>query len=108
MTPNRLTWNSRIASSADTSSAAPRIPVPALFTSTSIRLPVRPAISATHAETEASEVTSSCTNSNPLGVFLVGFRLVPYTRYPRAASNSADAFPIPEVVPVMRTTTSLE
>ena len=80
MTPKKLTWNSRIASSGVTSSAAPMIPVPALLCSTSIRPPVRSATALTQAATDSSEVTSSCSSSNPLPALPAGSRLVPNTR----------------------------
>ena len=104
ITPKKLIWKSRRASSGVTSSAAPMIPVPALLCSASMRPPVRSATALTQAATDSSEETSSRNNSYPAAGFPAGSRLVPKTRKPFSESNSAVALPIPDVAPVTTTT----
>ena len=104
MTPKKLVSNNERACAIELSSAAPRIPNPALLTRTSMR-PVRSMTSDTAAWTAVSSVTSSAKVWTPgIGARLWGAREVPNTRNPPFASFTAMAAPIPEDTPVISAT----
>src|SRR5262245_59233654 len=103
-TPMTLVSNSACAWLMLVSSTAPTKLTPALLISTSIRA-ARLRTSSTQAFAEASSRTSSGTSSTPArGRVVAGARTPPNTRWPRVASTSAVARPMPDDAPVIRTT----
>src|SRR5688572_26713155 len=102
--PKTLVSKSARACSIELSSAAPAMPTPALFTSTSIR-PDRSSTSRTTPATDPSSVTSSGRNTTPSRFSpAAAFRLVPYTVNPAPTSARAAASPIPADAPVTSAT----
>ena len=110
--PDTLTSKDASYCSIDASSTTPLPPIPALFTSTSMR-PVARRTSANPRATDSELVTSSSTRStvtfrslHAASSFVADSseRTVPKTRYPRSARWSAVARPMPELAPVTMVT----
>src|SRR3954447_11780192 len=103
-TPTTLVSNRACAWPMLVSSTAPTKLTPALLIKTSMR-PAQLYTSATQALTEASSRTSRLSTSMAeSGNVVVEARTPANTRWPRLASNSATARPMPDEAPEIRTT----